>query len=291
MKLSESKTRLKYIHKPPSELYALGNFELLSSTMPMICIVGTRRPTPYGEKVVRHIISSLAPFSPIIISGLATGIDSLAFKEALSHKLLCIGVLGSGLDTKSIYPKSNLGLAMEVVRSGGLLLSEYPPGFQSTKWSFPQRNRIMAGIAQSVVIVEGGPTSGTMITARLALEYNRDVFAVPGSIFSEQSLGPLSLINQGAIPLIDPIEIIKQAGIDIPEHLILQDKLEKESAYKRCGEKELNILHILQAYPQGIEVDELLIKTGYPIIELQLILTMLEVKKLVEEKLGKIVPL
>jgi DNA processing protein len=287
----EFQTALNHIHKPPPFLFVRGEEKLLSDSRPAICIVGTRTPTEYGQKVTRQIISYLAPFSPIIISGLATGIDSVALSEAANQGLDCIAVLGCGLDDESIYPRTNIKLAHIILEHGGLLTSEYPPGQNATKWSFPERNRIMAGLAKIVIIVEGKTTSGTMITARLALEYNRDVFAVPGPIFSETSQGPLSLIEQGAMVLKHPSDILSHLGLVIPTQLILRDEIERENAYKRCGEKELKVLQILKTVDQGFTIDELLKETHMNIAELQLVITMLEVKKLISEKLGKIVPL
>jgi DNA processing protein len=184
---------LKQIYDPPLLLYARGRVELLAD--PMVAVVGTRRPTPYGMSVAERMSKDLAESGLVIASGMARGIDTAAHKAALAVQGKTIAVLGCGVDV--VYPAENKRLAEQMVRDG-LLLSEFPlrtPGYPQ---NFPIRNRIVSGMSYGVLIVEGAQYSGSAITARLALDQGREVFAVPGSIMSKQSWGPNLLIRQGA---------------------------------------------------------------------------------------------
>lgn len=185
---------------PPKLLYYRGNLDLLE--LPMTSVVGTRKPTAYGIEVTQIVINKLAP-TQVVVSGLAYGIDALAHEQTLALGGKTIAVLGSGLDPASIYPAENRELAEAIVAKGGLLLSEYPPGSPPLKFHFPARNRIIAGLAPQLLVIEAGEVSGTLITAQLALDYNRDVWAVPGPITSPLSRGTNMLLVAGARPLVD----------------------------------------------------------------------------------------
>src|SRR5581483_11593908 len=198
--LSKIPSSLREIPQPPKQLWIEGELPD-PETHIYVAVVGSRRASTYGKEVVSKIISGLAGQPFVIVSGLAIGIDGCAHRAALEVGLPTVAVPGSGLDRKILYPSVHRGLAEEILRSGGALLSEFDPTFRATPWSFPQRNRIMAGLCRGVIIIESSLKSGTLITARLALDYNRDVFAVPGSIFSENSSGPHSLLSQGAAPV------------------------------------------------------------------------------------------
>ncbi|MEI6553752.1 MAG: DNA-processing protein DprA, partial [bacterium] len=158
----------------------------------IICIVGSRSYTEYGQLTCEKLIEGLSLYKNkiAVVSGLAIGIDSIVHRLCLRHGIPCIAIPGSGLNEEVLYPRTNVRLAEQIYESGGILLSEFEPDVRATVWSFPLRNRIMAGIADVTVVIEGKRDSGTMITARLAAEYNRDVLAVPGSIFSIHSEGP-----------------------------------------------------------------------------------------------------
>ncbi len=184
---------LREIADPPLALYVKGDVKTLSS--PAIAMVGTRRPTAYGSSVAHRLAADLASRQAVIVSGLARGIDSASHRGALEGKGRTVAVLGSGIDV--IYPRENKRLAEKVVESGALI-SEFPMGTAPIPENFPIRNRIISGISLGVVIVEAAEYSGSLITARLALEQNREVFAVPGPITSAQSFGPNLLIKQGA---------------------------------------------------------------------------------------------
>ncbi len=196
---------LKEIHNPPPQLYIAGDNRVLLS--PAVAIVGSRAMTQYGEHVCRVFVRGLVQAGFTIVSGLATGIDGTAHREALAAGGRTIAVLGSGLDPESIYPAEHRGLAKTIANSQGVLVSEYPPGTRSQRYCFPARNRIIAGLTLGTIVIEARQKSGALITAKYALEYNREVFAVPGSIFSSRSHGTHQLLRQGAI-LIESVDDI-----------------------------------------------------------------------------------
>jgi DNA processing protein len=186
---------LKEIPHPPYLLYKRGAFDWNSASL--VTVVGSRRCTPYGKRVAQALARDLASAGVCVVSGLALGIDGIAHRSALEAGGPSVAVLGNSLDDASIAPHSHLNLAHSLIQNGALI-SEYPPVTTATPATFPARNRIMAGMALGTIVVEAAEKSGTLITARLALEFNREVFAVPGSIFSEASAGPHRLIRSGA---------------------------------------------------------------------------------------------
>ncbi|MDQ5911841.1 MAG: processing protein [Patescibacteria group bacterium] len=278
---------LRQISDPPKKLFALGNLTLFDDpSVKFLCIVGSRRYSSYGHDAVRQIIQSLKGHPVAIVSGLALGIDSIAHSTAIEVGLPCIAVPGSGLHKDVLYPRTHLELAESILRHGGVLLSEYEPDFRASPWSFPMRNRIMAGLSQVVLVIEGEEDSGTLITARLALDYNRDVCALPGSIFSETSKGPLALIKSGATPICTPEDLHKLLGLK--SDLILEDSPEKAEEYIRekiqnCSEEEVLILSKLNT-PKTRE--ELLALTGLELTKLQISISMLEIRGLISEEYG-----
>ncbi|WP_314293086.1 DNA-processing protein DprA [Fusobacterium periodonticum] len=182
---------LKEISDPPEKLYYKGNLELLKSER-IIAVVGTRNPSSYGKLCCEYMIKKMSKADITIVSGFAKGIDSIAHKTSLITGTKTIAVIASGLDI--VYPASNLSLYREIEEKG-LILTEYEPGTKPFKGNFPQRNRIIAGLSKGVIVVESKDRGGSLITADLALEYNRDVYAVPGDIFSEYSKGCNNLIR------------------------------------------------------------------------------------------------
>lgn len=203
---------LQQIPQPPQQLYYRG--ELPPPNLKLIVIVGSRKYSTYGKQVVEHLIAGLAPYDIGIVSGLALGIDSLAHEAALRHNLYTLAVPGSGLDTRVLYPASHKPLARRILESGGGLLSEFAPDFRATMWSFAQRNRIMAGLSQATLVIEAGEKSGTLITARMAADYNRELLVVPGSIFSSNSAGAHQFLKLGATPVTHAHDILYALGID-----------------------------------------------------------------------------
>jgi DNA processing protein len=186
--------RLKEIYDPSLVLYVRGNPEVLAQ--PGIAMVGTRHPTPYGSGMAERLAYDLAVQGLIIISGMARGVDTASHRGAISSKGKTVAVFGTGVDV--IYPKENSRLAEQIVALGGALISEFPLGTFAAPQNFPIRNRIISGMSLGVLVVEAAEYSGTRITARCALEQNRDVFAVPGNVTNKNSWGPNTLIKQGA---------------------------------------------------------------------------------------------
>jgi DNA processing protein len=186
--------RLKEIYDPPLVLYVRGTVEVL--TKPGIAMVGTRHPTPYGTGMAERLGCDLAAQGLVIISGMARGVDTASHRGAISAKGKTLAVFGTGVDV--IYPKENSRLSEQILALGGALISEFPLGTFAAPQNFPIRNRILSGMSVGVLVVEAAEYSGTRITARCALEQNRDVFAVPGNVTNKNSWGPNTLIKQGA---------------------------------------------------------------------------------------------
>jgi DNA processing protein len=186
--------RLKEIYDPPLILRVRGNPDVL--TRPGIAMVGTRHPTPYGSGMAERLACDLAAQGLVIISGMARGVDTASHRGAIAAKGKTVAVFGTGVDV--IYPKENSRLAEQILALGGALISEFPLGTFAAPQNFPIRNRIISGMSAGVLVVEAAEYSGTRITARCALEQNRDVFAVPGNVTNKNSWGPNTLIKQGA---------------------------------------------------------------------------------------------
>lgn len=205
-------SQLLQLYCPPFVLYVRGNIDAVNA----VAVVGTRKLSPYGRQVVESMVPVLVAGGCPVVSGLAVGVDTLAHVVTLRCGGRAIAVLGSGLDR--VYPAANKGLAECIVEAGGCLISEYRPGVAPLRHHFPARNRIISGLSRGVVIVEGDEHSGAIITAEHAIEQGRDVFAVPGNIFSPQSRGTNQLIAQGAIPLISPVTLQQWYNfVDKPE--------------------------------------------------------------------------
>lgn len=200
--------QLKNIYDPPLKLYVLGNKKLLEQRG--IAIVGARKATEYGKNIALQLSRRLSENGINVISGLALGIDTYAHLGTLQES--CIGktiaVLGCGLN--EIYPKQNRELAKRIIDNGGCIISEYPIGTKPEKLNFPQRNRIISGLSNGVVVVEASEKSGSLITADFALEQGREVFAVPGNILNQTSVGTNSLIKQGAKLVTNYMDIIEE---------------------------------------------------------------------------------
>ena len=197
--------RLKNIDDPPKELYCLGNLELLNYKN-NIAIIGSRNCSLYGERAAKDFAYNLAKENICIVSGLAKGIDSFSHIGVLKAKGKTIAVLGSGLD--NIYPKENIKLVEEIIKNNGLVISEYPLGTKPLKNHFPARNRIISGLSDSILVIEARKNSGTNITVDFALEQGKDVFVIPGNIYSKTSDGTNFLITEGAIPVLSYKDIL-----------------------------------------------------------------------------------
>lgn len=203
---------LREIPQVPEKMYYRGT--LPSSDTKLLSVVGSRKYTTYGKQVVEHLLSGLRGYDIGIVSGLALGIDSLAHEAALQNELYTLAIPGSGIDDDVIYPASHKPLARKILEHGGGLLSEYEPDFHATKWSFVQRNRIMAGIAHATLVIEASEKSGTLTTARMAADYDRELLVVPGNIFSQNSAGVHQFLKLGATPITCAQDILYALGID-----------------------------------------------------------------------------
>jgi DNA processing protein len=217
--------QLAEIPSPPPLLYIRGRTDILSQ--PGLAVVGTRKITTYGKQAINTLIPGLSAIGLNIISGMAIGVDAEALTSCLESGGAPIGVLASSIDDPGITPKTNLALAKKII-DRGCLISEIPPGANVYKTNFPQRNRIVSGLALGTLVIEAAKNSGSLITANFALEQNREVFAVPGPIFSQSSSGTLSLIKRGAKCVTETADIIKEFGWDIeikPKQLRLANPL------------------------------------------------------------------
>ncbi len=207
----EASANLVEIPNPPLEVSVRG--ELAPRGTKCLAVVGSRNYSDYGKRVVEYLIGGLRGYPISIISGLALGIDTLAHEAALSAGLHTLSVPGSGLDDSVIYPSRNKSLARKILENGGGLLSEFEPTLHAAQWTFPKRNRIMAGLADAVLLIEATEKSGTLITARLTADFNRELLVVPGSIFSESSKGTHQFLKLGATPVTSPEDILDIFGL------------------------------------------------------------------------------
>jgi len=203
---------LKKISDAPKILYYRGILPRLNESC--IGIVGTRRPSPYGQQATAHITHGLADAGLTIISGMAPGIDTFAHKTCVERNARTIAVLGTGLDQKSIYPQENIKLAEKIIETGGCLISEFEPGTHGSKFTFPKRNRIISALSLGVVVIEAKEKSGSLITAHYAKRQGKKIFAVPGQIFMANATGPHSLIKEGALLVHQINDIIKELNVN-----------------------------------------------------------------------------
>lgn len=204
---------LHEIPQPPKQLNYRG--VLPDREIRLLSVVGSRKYTNYGKQVIDHLIGGLRGYNIGIVSGLALGIDSLAHEAALANGLYTLAIPGGGLSDNVIYPRSHLRLAHKILEEGGCLMSEYEPNFKATTWSFPERNRLVAGISSATLVIEAGEKSGSHITARLAADYNRELLVVPGSIFSQNSRGTHQFMKLGARPVTEAADILDTLGLEV----------------------------------------------------------------------------
>lgn len=242
-----------------------------------LAVVGSRACTPYGRQAVKHLIEGLRGYPIVIVSGLAYGIDTEAHKAALESGLPTVAVPGSGLDWKVLYPKANHGLAREILARGGALLSEEEPDAQARDYMFPKRNRVMAGLCHATLMVEARGKSGSLITAKLTAEYNRELLVVPGSIFSEESRGTHQFLRMGATAATSPEDILAALGIAPSSTASLRSLREDLSDEER---------RVFDLIASPIPRDELLAALGMPVSEANVLLSTMEIKGLIVEELG-----
>ncbi|MEA2113363.1 MAG: DNA-processing protein DprA [Patescibacteria group bacterium] len=261
-------TLLKEIYSPPALLYIRG--EISSKNSIGLGIVGSRQLSFYGQQTTPLFAAELARAGLTIISGLAKGIDTLAHQAALEVGGRTIAVLGCGIDDKSVYPYSNRRLAEEIVENGGVVISEFPIGTQPLPQHFPQRNRIISGLSKGVLVIEATKKSGALITARDALEQNRDVFAVPGSVFAQNSFGPNNLIKMGAKLVSQADDILQEFNLTSPP-----DSAPKNRATADSSEEKL-ILKQLSREP--VHIDKIISLSKLSTAAVSSTLTMMEIK-------------
>lgn len=265
---------LREVPDAPVFLYSRGDLSLVSQ--PCIAIVGSREMSDYGRRVVSHLVPPIVQANVVTVSGLAYGIDAEVAKETLRAGGKTIAVLGHGLGM--IYPSANTKLADEIVNTGGLLLSEFPLDTQPGKFTFPARNRIIAGLSLCTVVAEAAEGSGSLITADLALDYGRDVCAVPGDIFHPQTAGCHGIISRGTARLVTSgEEILLEAGIVGPSAI-------SESAFEADTPDEQSVFDALSSLPSAL--DDLLVKTKLEAAVLNGVLTVLELKGAVKNAGG-----
>ena len=203
---------LKEIDDPPICLFYRG--EIPKDSAPCLGVVGTRKNSSYAKVACEELVEQLSNKNVVIVSGLAFGIDSIAHSATIKKQGLTVAVLGSGVNDKNIMPRNNLGLARDIINSGGAVISEYPPGFEASKITFPARNRIIAGLSLGTLVIEAPEKSGSLITAKFALEYNREVFAIPHSINSKLGIGNNNLLKMGAAPVTDADDIVDALNLN-----------------------------------------------------------------------------
>ena len=276
--------RLLTLPQVPKEIYIKGTLPSVTldehgfATPRILTIVGSRKHSTYGKDVVNFLVSSLLGEDVIIVSGLALGIDSLAHKASLENNLLTISIPGSGLGKDVIYPRGNLALASKILETGGVLLSEYSDTTKAESWSFPARNRLMAAISDVVLLVEAEVASGTLITARYALELGKDIGIIPGSIFSPTSKGVHALLHDGAIPICTKEDLFELLHLK-PKEVTLDDTPTDLTMHEK-------ILYEILAEP--CNKDLLLVESALTASDFMVALTTLEMKGCIKEAFGEV---
>lgn len=259
-------TILREIANPPAVLYVRGEMKSVDETA--IAIVGTRKISPYGKRVTEDLTRDLVRANITVVSGLAFGVDSFAHRTAVETAGRTIAVLACGVDT--IYPAANRLLAEQILAGHGAILSEQAFGTPPLKHHFPARNRIIAGLSLGTVVIEAATDSGALITARHALEQNRQVFAVPGSIYNDVSAGPNNLLKMGAKPVTSAVDILEDLNLDKLTQEILSSEIIAEN------EEEQKILNILTRQP--LHFDQIAKTCGLPTSRVASTLTIMEMK-------------
>lgn len=265
------------IPNPPKQLFIRGNFPS-DPHLIFLTVVGSRNPSSYGKQVCEQLIKGLSGYPIVIVSGLALGVDALAHESAISAGLLPLAIPGSGLGEKSLYPRTHVELGKKILISGGCLISEYKENELGNTWTFPERNRLMAGISRATLIIEATHKSGSRITTKLATDYNRDVLAVPGSIFSELSEAPNELIRMGAIPITSSQDILEALGFSVTETKPLD-------LFSQCTDDEASVLKLLASPKRR---GDLIREMNIPTHKANVLLSQMEIKNLIKESGGEI---
>ena len=265
--------QLRLIPQPPERLYCIGDTELLK--MPMAAVIGSRKCSEYGKKTAMAIGTSVGSAGAAVVSGMAKGIDSFGHLGALKAGGKTIAVLGCGADV--CYPAENRKL-YEQIASEGLVISEYPPGTPPMPFRFPLRNRIIAGLSSVVTVVEAGRDSGALITATLAAELGREVYAVPGNITSMWSLGTNKLIADGAMPVVTVDDVARAMGLDAGRD---------EEDYEGLSRLEQQVVKLVKSAGE-VSLEYLCSRTGKSTVDMNGIVMVLEMKGYLATNFGKI---
>ncbi len=267
---------LRNIHTPPMVLYTKGLVEHLNS--PCLAIVGARAATSYGRQVSENMAYQLAQYDITVVSGLALGIDAAAHNGALDANGRTIAVLGCGIDI--VYPRQNQAL-YEKISQKGLLLSEYPFGTQPESFRFPARNRIISGLSLGVLVVEAARRSGSLITAELALEQGREVFAIPGMVHSPKSEGAHRLLKEGAKLVQHVDDILEELPLKVSSvsQAEGQQASQDSALAQTVSPEEMKVFSFLEVYPKPI--DEIIAATGLTASTVNELLLLLELKGMV----------
>ncbi len=265
------------IPHPPKQLYIRGVFPK-EDHLVFLTVVGSRNHTQYGKEVCEKLIKGLRGYPVVIVSGLALGIDTIAHEAALEAGLTTIALPGSGLNDTIIYPRSNRSLAEKILHSGGCLISEFENNQKTNDWLFPARNRLLAGISRATLIIEATHKSGSRITTKYATEYGRDVFAVPGNIFSTLSEAPNELIRMGATPITGSHELLESLGFHVTEQPMLD-------LFNQCTPEEEQVLRLLSA---PLLKSDVIRKLGIPIYQANVLISQMELKGLIRDVGGEL---
>ena len=265
------------IPQPPKSLYITG--ELPPEGTIYLAVVGSRKATNYGKDCVKKLIGGLKGYPIAIVSGLAMGIDALAHEAALDAGLYAVAFPGSGISEKSLAYNPNTRLIRRILDSGGCLISEFTPETKAAYYTFPMRNRLVAGISKASLIVEAQEKSGTLITARMTLDYNKEVLALPGPINSEYSKGTNKLIRQGATPITCSEDILEALGFKI------DNTAKQQNLFSDALPLEKKVLKLLQ---DPKERDELIREMSMETGEANALLSIMEIKGLIKEEFGEI---
>lgn len=260
---------LKEIPDPPPILFYKGEVSALSNELYALSVVGSRKCTTYAKNVIIKLFDSLKSYNFCIVSGFAYGVDTIAHKVALDADMPTVAVLGSGVADECIYPAQNRQLMSRIIQKGGIIMSEFFPWQKALPQFFVKRNRIIAGLSKATLVIEAGYKSGALITAEMALSFSRDVAAIPGSIFSDQSFGTNTLLSEGAVLVQSSRDILAMYDLEEKNTLAISQKL---------NIKERKILELLQE--KKYSVDELADLTNFTIQEIHSMVSILEINGL-----------
>lgn len=260
---------LKEIGTPPLILYYFGKLPQFDNQR-FIGVVGTRKMTSYGKVVTENFTKQLVDAGFVIVSGLARGVDTCAHRVTLIENGITVAVLGGGLE--NIYPAENQNLVEDIIKTGGAVISEFPPNYQSLPGNFPARNRIIAGLSEAVLVTEADEDSGSLITAHFAAEFGKEVFAVPGPVTSQLSKGPVTLIKQGAKVVFSASDIFEELGI--------QPKKQSIKNINDLPEDQMQILKVLEF--EEVHIDEIARKLNQSITILSALLVRMEISGLIK---------